>query len=68
TPAVLAVFIWPRVNKLGGIFSMIVGVVSTLALYKPFGTAGSALAVPLAILTLIIVTLITSKKKESVNG
>lgn len=62
TPAILAVFIWPRVNKAGGISSMVVGVIATLALYKPFGTAGSALAVPLAILTLILVTLMTSKK------
>ncbi|MBU3914188.1 sodium:solute symporter family protein [bacterium] len=63
TPAVLAVFIWPRVNKFGGVSSMVVGVVATLALFKPFGTAGAAVAVPLAILTLIIVTLLTSKKQ-----
>lgn len=63
TPAVLAVFLWPRVNKIGGISSMVVGVVSTLVLYKPFGTAGSALAVPLAILTLIIMTMLTTKKE-----
>lgn len=67
TPAVLAVFLWPRVNKAGGISSMIVGVVSTIVLYKPFGTAGSALAVPLAILTLIVVTLLTSEKKVKIQ-
>ena len=67
TPAVLSVFIWPRVNKFGGISSMIVGVISTLALYKPFGTAGAALAIPLAVLTLVIVTLITSSKSAPVN-
>ncbi len=62
TPAVLGVFIWPRVNKYGGISSMIVGVVATLVFYKPFGTSGAALAIPLAVITLVIVTLLTSKR------
>ena len=65
TPAVLGVFIWPRVNKTAGISSMIVGVVATLAFYGRYGTAGSALAVPLAILTLIGLTLLTSRKKQA---
>jgi SSS family solute:Na+ symporter len=65
TPAVLAVFLWPRVNKYGGISSMIVGVVATILFYKPFGMAGSALAIPLAILTLVIVTFITPKRKAN---
>jgi len=61
TPAVLGVFLWPRVNKYGGISSMVVGVVSTLGFYIPFGNAGAALAIPLAVMTLVLVTLLTSK-------
>jgi len=64
TPAVLAVFLWPRVNKYGGISSMIIGVVSTLVCYKPYGLKGAAIAIPLAIISLILVTLLTSKKER----
>lgn len=65
TPAVLAVFLWPRVNKLGGISSMIVGVVSTIVFFKLYGIEGAALAVPLSIVILVVVTLITSKSTHS---
>jgi len=66
TPAVLAVFLWPRVNKWGGISSMIAGVVATLALYGKYGMAASALAVPVAIVFLVVVTLITPRNKTAV--
>lgn len=65
TPAVLAVFLWPRVNKWGGIASMITGVLSTLALYGKYGMAASAMAVPVAIFFLVAVTLITPKNKTA---
>jgi solute:Na+ symporter, SSS family len=64
TPAVLAVFLWPRANKYGGLSSMIVGVVSTLAFYKPYGIKGAAIAIPLAIISLVAVTLLTSRAKK----
>ncbi|MBN1635791.1 MAG: sodium:solute symporter family protein [Deltaproteobacteria bacterium] len=69
TPAVLAVFIWPRANKSGGISSMIVGVVSTIAweAIKPVDVMGAAVGVPLAILTLIVVTMLTSKPSKKVE-
>ena len=64
TPAVLAVFIWPRANKWGGIASMVAGVVATLALYGKYGMAASAMAVPVAIVVLIVVSLITPKNRN----
>jgi len=63
TPAVLAVFIWPRVNKWGGIASMITGVVSTLGLYGKYGMAASAMAVPVAIFFLVVVSLLTPRPR-----
>jgi len=66
TPAVLAVFIWPRVNKWGGISSMLTGVIGTLVLYGKYGMAASAMAVPIAIFFLVVVTLITPKNKAAV--
>ncbi|ASK60722.1 sodium:proline symporter [Virgibacillus phasianinus] len=66
TPAVLGVLLWKRVNKAGGISSMIAGVATTLlweiVLNKPFEINSSVIAVPVAILVLVFVTLATSKK------
>jgi len=66
TPAVLGVLLWKRVNKYSGLSSMIVGLVTTLTweivLSKPFDINSSVIAVPIAILTLIFVTLATSRK------
>ncbi|KUP09595.1 sodium:proline symporter [Bacillus coahuilensis m2-6] len=71
TPAVLAVFFWKRVNAAGGISSMIAGVASTLiwevVLQKPFDLNSVVIAVPVAILVLIIVTLATTNKNHSSN-
>ena len=66
TPAVLAVFIWPRVNKIGGVSSMIVGVLVTIIweVVKPYDIISSVVAIPLAILTLIFLSLVTSKKRK----
>ncbi len=68
TPAVLAVFFWKRVNLYGGVSSMIAGVVTTLIweiiLAKPFDLNSVLFAVPIAIFTLIVVTLLTSNKSQ----
>ncbi|MFD1039083.1 sodium:solute symporter [Virgibacillus byunsanensis] len=67
TPALLAVFFWKRVNAIGGISSMIAGVVTTLlweiVLGKPFELNSVIIALPVAIIVLIVVTLMTSGKK-----
>lgn len=67
TPAVLAVLLWKRVNKAGGISSMITGVGVTMlwevVLSKPYDINSSVIAVPAAILVLIVVTLATSGKR-----
>lgn len=69
TPAVLAVFFWKRVNAAGGVSSMLAGVVSTLVweivLQKPFDLNSVVIAVPLAIIVLIVVTLMTSNKNDA---
>ncbi|SHF79640.1 sodium:solute symporter family protein [Ornithinibacillus halophilus] len=67
TPAILAVFFWKRVTKLGGITSMVAGVVTTLVwelvLNTPFDLNSSVISVPIAIIVLIVVSLATQKKK-----
>ena len=71
TPAVLGIILWKRVNKYGGISSMIAGTAATLiwelVLSKPMGIDSAVISVPIAILTLIVVTLATSKKGEAVE-
>ncbi|UOR13369.1 sodium:solute symporter family protein [Halobacillus amylolyticus] len=76
TPALLAVFFWKRVNAAGGISSMLAGVVTTLTweviLQKPFEINSVVIAVPVAIIVLIVVTLMTtngdSRTREPVNA
>ncbi|CQR48352.1 Sodium/proline symporter [Paraliobacillus sp. PM-2] len=67
TPAILAVFFWKRVTTIGGISSMISGVVTTLVwelvLDTPFDLNSSVVSVPVAIIILILVSLVTQKKK-----
>ncbi|MFD1020632.1 sodium:solute symporter family protein [Thalassobacillus hwangdonensis] len=73
TPAVLAVFFWKKVNAAGGISSMAAGVISTLlweiVLGKPFEVNSVVVAVPVAIIVLIVVTLMTqgSSRKDAVK-
>lgn len=68
TPAVLAVFFWRRVTAMGGMASMIAGVVSTLIweilLQKPFDVNSVVIAVPIATVVLILVTLFTQNKSK----
>lgn len=65
TPALLAVFLWPSVTKAAGISSMILGVLSTLIWEfsgSPFEIHSSLISIPVAILTLVIVTIATKNK------
>ncbi|MFQ3546061.1 sodium:solute symporter family protein [Halobacillus rhizosphaerae] len=66
TPALLAVFFWKKVNKSGGLSSMIAGVLTTLIweipLGKPFELNSVLIALPIAVLVLIVVTLMTQNR------
>lgn len=66
TPALLAALIWPKVTKAGGIASMVVGTVLTI-IWEATGMSGQIgtvlVAVPAAVVVLIIVTLCTQPKK-----
>ncbi|SDQ10720.1 sodium:solute symporter family protein [Virgibacillus salinus] len=68
TPALLAVFFWKRVNMAGGISSMVAGVVTTLIweilLGKPFELNSVIIALPVAVIVLIVVTLMTSDDRN----
>ncbi|MFZ3577711.1 sodium:solute symporter family protein [Virgibacillus sp. DJP39] len=68
TPAILAVFFWKRVTAIGGISSMITGVVTTLVweilLSKPFELNSVVISVPAAVIVLITVSLATQKKHK----
>lgn len=67
TPALLAVFLWPRVTKAAGLSSMAAGVLVTLTwefLGIPFGLHSSLVSIPVAIIVLVVVTLITSKQPK----
>lgn len=65
TPALLAVFIYPKVTKAGGLASMAVGLITTLVWEFGFvqstGINSALISVPLAIIVLVVVTLFTSK-------
>lgn len=67
TPAVLGVLLWKRVTKSAGLSSMISGVAVTLlwevVLSKPYDINSAVIAVPFAILVLIVVTFATSTKQ-----
>ncbi|MFG6115380.1 sodium:solute symporter [Halobacillus sp. MO56] len=69
TPALLAVFFWKRVNVAGGVSSMVAGVLTTLIweipLAKPFELNSVIIALPIAVIVLIVVTLATSKNKPA---
>ncbi|MUK87429.1 sodium:solute symporter family protein [Ornithinibacillus sp. L9] len=70
TPALLGVFLWKRVTKQAGIASMLAGVITTLILElsnNPFGVNSSLISIPVAIVVLIVVTLLTSKKENAID-
>ncbi|WP_096439223.1 sodium:solute symporter family protein [Alteribacter populi] len=72
TPAVLAVFFWKKVNAIGGISSMVAGVVTTLTweiiLGQPFELNAAVIAVPVAFIVLIVVTLMTQGRGQNNSG
>jgi SSS family solute:Na+ symporter/sodium/proline symporter len=69
TPALLAIFLWPRVTRAGGVASIATGMVTTLAweIYArqaggyPYGLATVYPAVTLAVIALVAVSLATPK-------
>ncbi|RKJ60120.1 sodium:solute symporter family protein, partial [Butyricicoccus sp. 1XD8-22] len=65
TPAILASFLWKRANGPGALASIITGGVATLVwelvLQKPMGWNSVLIALPLAIIALIVVSLLTPK-------
>ncbi|MER2007580.1 MAG: sodium:solute symporter family protein [Psychrobacillus sp.] len=66
TPALLATILWKRATKPGILSSMVVGGVSTIlwevVLSKPFELNSVLFALPMAVLTLIIVSLLTQPR------
>ncbi|MCD6363264.1 MAG: sodium:solute symporter family protein [Synergistetes bacterium] len=67
TPALLAAVISSRITPAAGISSMLVGAIATIAWEiagKPYGLASVMIAAPLAIITLILVNLLSSKRRE----
>jgi SSS family solute:Na+ symporter/sodium/proline symporter len=69
TPALLAIFLWPRVTRAGGVASIATGMMTTLAweIYArqagsyPYGLATVYPAVTLAVLAIVVVSLATPK-------
>jgi len=63
TPALLGAILWKRANKWGGLGSMFVGLVGTivckLTIEEMYGINSVVVSGPLAVLTLIIVSLLT---------
>lgn len=67
TPAVIAALCWKKVTKIGGIASMVVGTLVTIfyeATGQPFGIATVLLAVPIAVVVLIVVSLCTQNQNR----
>jgi len=65
TPAVLCALVWPKVTKIGGLVSMVVGSVFTIIwelLKFPFGIQTIIVALPLSFAIIIIVSLCTQPK------
>lgn len=67
TPAVIAALVWPKVTKIGGIVSMIVGTILTIlweSLGSPFGLQTIFVALPVSVFLLIFVSLLTQPKTK----
>ena len=65
TPALLAALVWKKVTKSGGIASMVIGTLVTIvyeALGQPLGIATVLIAVPVAVVVLVVVSLATQKE------
>lgn len=71
TPALIGALCWKRVTKIGGITSMVVGTIVTIAwevLKQPYGIATVLVAVPVAFVVLIVVSLLTQKTNKTVEA
>ena len=67
TPAIIAALCWKKVTKTGGMVSMVVGTLVTIfyeAFGQPWGIATVLLAVPVATIVLIVVSLLTQKGNQ----
>ncbi|MEK3974042.1 sodium:solute symporter family transporter [Psychrobacillus sp. FSL K6-1267] len=71
TPALLATILWKRATTTGVLSSMVVGGVSTIVwevvLNKPFELNSVLFALPMAVITLVVVSLLT-QPKENMSG
>ena len=67
TPALIGALCWKKVTKTGGIASMIVGTIVTIAyemMKQPLGLSTVLVAVPVAVIVLIAVSLLTQKENQ----
>jgi len=68
TPSLLAAFFWKRATAAGALSSIIIGGLATViwegALNKPMDWNSVLVALPLSLLTLIVVSLVTSRKDK----
>jgi len=68
TPALLAIFLWKGVTKAGGISSMLGGIITTLTweivLKRPGNLNSIVIAVPVAIILLVVVSLLTQNQNK----
>jgi SSS family solute:Na+ symporter len=69
TPALLGALLWKKANKAGGISSMVVGILFTiiaqLTVKQWWNLNAIVVSAPLSVLTLVVVSLLTQKKKSS---
>lgn len=67
TPALIGALCWKKVTKTGGIVSMVVGTIVTIAyemMKQPLGLSTVLVAVPIAVVVLIAVSLLTQKENQ----
>lgn len=68
SPALIGALCWKKVTKMGGIASMIVGTAVTIvyeAMGQPLGIATVLIAVPVATVVLIVVSLVTQGQNKN---
>lgn len=72
TPALLAVFLYPKVTKPAGLSSMATGLIVTLFweffYVESTGINSVIISVPAAIIVLVVVTMFTAKNDEKMKG
>lgn len=68
SPALIGALCWKKVTKMGGIASMVVGTAVTIiyeAMGQPLGIATVLIAVPVATIVLIVVSLVTQGQNKN---